>query len=512
MTGSLILLASVVLSAIILGVSFWYANEIRRRYIKRAKEEANRILHEHREKAKKKAEEYLKNAKEKIEEEKNRLRAEISKKKHDIKVMERNLRDMKEKLKRKEENLRRREREIYNLEMQLKKREERVSKAEEDITKKLEEIAKMTVEEARNELMRMVETRAKLEAAQLAMKIKEEAKQKAEEQAKEIIAMAIQRCAASRTAEVTTTIVELPSEEIKGRIIGREGRNIRAFEAITGVELIVDDTPEIVVLSSFDALRREKARLVLERLVQDGRIHPARIEEIAEKVDQEFDNYVRQTGEQALVELGIPYMHPDLVYLIGKMKFRSSYGQNLLSHSIETAKLAGIMAAELGVSVEDAKRAGLLHDIGKVVEDEEGPHALVGASVAKRYGEKESVVNAIAAHHGDVEPQYLIAPLVAAADAISGARPGARRESLEQYIKRLHELESIAYRFPGVEKAYALYAGREIRVIVNSEQISDVEAYALAEEIARTIENEMQYPGQIKVVVIREVRAVGVAK
>lgn len=512
MTGGLILLASLVLSAIILGVSFWYANEIRRRYIKRAQEEANRILHEYKEKGKKKAEEYLKSAKEKIEEEKNKLKAEISKKTHEIKVMERNLNDMQEKLKKKEENLRRREKEIYNLEIQLKRREEIVSRAEEEITKKLEEIAKMTVEEARNELMRMVETKAKLEAAQLAIKIKEEAKQKAEEQAKEIIAMAIQRCAASRTAEVTTTIVELPSEEIKGRIIGREGRNIRAFEAITGVELIVDDTPEIVVLSSFDALRREKARIVLERLVQDGRIHPARIEEIAEKVEQEFDNYIRQIGEQVLVELGIPYMHPDLVYLIGKMKFRSSYGQNLLLHSIETAKLAGIMAAELGVSVEDAKRAGLLHDIGKVIENEEGPHALVGASVAKRYGEKEAVVNAIAAHHGDVEPQYLIAPIVAAADAISGARPGARRESIEQYIKRLQELESIAYRFPGVEKAYALYAGREVRVIVNAEKISDVEAYALVEEIARTIENEMQYPGQIKVVVIREVRAVGVAK
>ncbi|MEO0207996.1 MAG: ribonuclease Y [candidate division WOR-3 bacterium] len=512
MNAVLILILSAVFSILILGAGFWFANEIRKRTINRVREEAEEILRKEREKAKRKAEEYLKQAKEKIEEEKKQVQAELSKKRHELKVLERELNEYQERLRRKEENLRKREREIYNLEMQLKKREERVMNAEEEIMRKLEEIAKMTVEEAKQELLRMVESKAKLEAAQIAMKIKEEAKRMAEEQAKEIIAMAIQRCAASRTAEVTATIVELPSEEIKGRIIGREGRNIRAFEAITGVELIVDDTPEIVVLSSFDALRREKAKVVLERLIQDGRIHPARIEEIAQKVDEEFDKYIRQIGEETLVELGISYMHPDLVYLIGKMKFRTSYGQNLLLHSIETAKLAGIMAAELGVSVEDAKRAGLLHDIGKVVEDEEGPHALVGANIAKRYGEKDAVVNAIAAHHGDVEPQYIIAPIVAAADAISGARPGARRESLEQYIKRLQDLERIAYRFPGVEKVYALYAGREVRVIVSAEKVSDLEAYALSEEIARAIENEMQYPGQIKVVVIREVRAVSVAK
>lgn len=512
MNAAMIPIISLVLSILILGISFWFAVEIRRRTINRVKKEAEEILRREKEKAKRKAEEYLKHAKERIEGEKKRIQSEISKKRHDLKVLEKNLMEMQEKLRKKEDNLRRRERDIYNLELKLKRREERIMNAEEEMMKKLEEIAKMTAEEAKQKLLQMVESRAKLEAAQIAMKIKEEAKHRAEEQAKEIIAMAIQRCAASRTAEVTTTIVELPSEEIKGRIIGREGRNIRAFEAITGVELIVDDTPEVVVLSSFDALRREKAKVVLERLIQDGRIHPARIEEIAQKVDEEFDNYIKQIGEETLVELGISYMHPDLIYLVGKMKFRTSYGQNLLLHSIETAKLAGIMAAELGVSVEDAKRAGLLHDIGKVVDGEEGPHALVGANIAKRYGEKDAVVNAIAAHHGDVEPQYIISPLVAAADAISGARPGARRESLEQYIKRLQELEKIAYRFPGVEKVYALYAGREVRVIVNAERISDLEAYALAEDIARAIENEMQYPGQIKVVVIREVRAVGVAK
>ncbi len=512
MIGGLFLVLSLALSIIILGVSFWFANEIRKNAIRKSKNEANRLLREYKEEAKKKAEEYMRSAMEKIEEEKKKFQSEVSKRKHSLRVMERELMELQERLKKKEEALKKKERDIYNLEMQLKRREERISGAEEEIAKKLEEIARLSMEEAKQEVLKMVETKARLEAAQIAMKIKEEAKQRAEEQAKEIIAMAIQRCAASRTAEVTTTVVELPSEEIKGRIIGREGRNIRAFEAITGVELIVDDTPEIVVLSSFDALRRERAKIILERLIQDGRIHPARIEEIAQKVEEEFDNHIRQIGEQTLVELGIPGMHPELVYLVGKMNFRSSYGQNLLYHSIETAKLAGIMASELGVTVEDAKRAGLLHDIGKVVEEEEGPHALVGASIAKRYGEKEAVVNAIAAHHGDVEPQYLIAPLVAAADAISGARPGARRESIEQYIKRMRELEEIAYRFPGVEKVYALYAGREVRVIVNAERVSDIEAYALAEDIARAIENEMQYPGQIKVVVIREVRAIGVAK
>jgi len=502
------LIISVILSISIVGFGFWYA----KRVIKEAEEKAKEILKKEKEHAKKKAEEYLSSARQKIEEEKQKFHSEVSRRKHELKTLEKNLHELQENLKRKEENLRRKERELYNLEAQLKRREERVANAEEEITRKLEEIAKMSSEEAKQELLRMVESRAKLEAAQLAMRIKEEARQKAEEQAKELVAMAIQRCAASRTSEVTTTIVELPSEDIKGRIIGREGRNIRAFEAITGVELIVDDTPEIVVLSSFDAMRREKAKLVLERLIQDGRIHPARIEEIAQKVDEEFENHIRQIGEEALVELGIPYMHPELVYLVGKMKFRTSYGQNLLAHSIETAKLAAIIAGELGVSVEDAKRAGLLHDIGKVVEGEEGPHAIVGANIAKRYGEKESVVNAIAAHHGDVEPQYILAPIVAAADAISGSRPGARRESLEQYIRRIQDLERIAYRFPGVEKAYALYSGREVRVIVNAEKVSDLEAYALAEDIARAIENEVQYPGQVKVIVIREVRAVGVAR
>jgi len=343
--GVITLALSIILSIAIVGFGFWYS----RRLIKKAEEEAREILKREKELAKKKAEEYLSSARQKMEEEKQKIQSEISRRKHELKTLERNLNELQENLKRKEESLRRKERELFNLESQLKKREERVANAEAEITQKLEEIAKMSVEEAKQELMRIVESKARLEAAQLSMRIKEEARQKAEEQAKEIIAMAVQRCAASRTAEITTTVVELPSEDIKGRIIGREGRNIRAFEAITGVELIVDDTPEIVVLSSFDPIRREKARIVLERLIQDGRIHPARIEEIAQKVEEEFENHIRQIGEEVLVELGIPYMHPELVYLVGKMKFRTSYGQNLLAHSIETAKLAAIIAGELGV-------------------------------------------------------------------------------------------------------------------------------------------------------------------
>ncbi|NPB03317.1 MAG: ribonuclease Y [Thermotogae bacterium] len=481
-------------------------------HLKRAKEEGEEIKRKKLEEASREASEIVGKGRRQVEEEQRKLQSEISRKRYELNRQRNQLREEEERLRRKEENLRRLERDLRQKESELARREERIKRSEDELLAKLEKIAQMTVDEAKQELLKKVEQMARLEAAQLSMRIKDEARQRAEEEAREIIATAIQRCAASRTAEVTTTIVELPSEEIKGRIIGREGRNIRAFEAITGVELIVDDTPEIVVISSFDALRREKAKVILERLIEDGRIHPARIEEIAAKVEEEFEEHVRYIGEETLVELQIPYMHPELIKLVGKMKFRTSYGQNLLAHSVETAKLAGIMAAELGLNVEDARRAGLLHDIGKVVEDEEGPHALVGATVAKRYGEKEAVVNAIASHHGDVEPATLIAPLVAAADAISGARPGARRESIEQYIKRLHDLEQIAHRFPGVQKVYALYAGREVRVIVDAEKISDLEARALSEEIARTIENELQYPGQIKVIVIRETRAISVAR
>ncbi|NPA80544.1 MAG: ribonuclease Y [Thermotogae bacterium] len=506
-----------IILGIILGAIFALVGLLlaKRRYeetMRLAKEEVERLKEKHITEARKEADRIISSAKRKIEEEQRKLHSEISRKKHEISRQRNQLREEEERLRRKEENLRRLERELRQKEGELLKRENRVKNAENELLAKLEEISRMTTDEAKQELMRRVERLARLEAAQLSIKIKDEARQRAEEEAREIIATAIQRCAASRTAEVTTTIVELPSEEIKGRIIGREGRNIRAFEAITGVELIVDDTPEIVVISSFDALRREKARVILERLIEDGRIHPARIEEVARKVEEEFDEHIRKIGEETLVDLEISYMHPELVKLVGKMKFRTSYGQNLLAHSVETAKLAGIMAAELGLNVEDARRAGLLHDIGKVVEEEEGPHALVGAMVAKRYGEKEAVVNAIASHHGDVEPMTLIAPLVAAADAISGARPGARRESIEQYIKRLQDLERIAYRFPGVQKVYALYAGREIRVIVDADKVSDLEARALSEEIARAIENELQYPGQIRVIVIREIRAVSVAR
>ncbi len=418
------------------------------------------------------------------------------------------------------ETVRRRERELDKLERELKEREKilhaketRLDELIAEETRKLEEVARLTREEAKAELMRSIETQARYEAAHLVYRIREEAKERAEKEAKEIIADAIQRCAAVHTAETAVSVVSLPSDDMKGRIIGREGRNIRAFEAATGVEVIIDDTPEAVTISGFDPIRREIARLALEKLIQDGRIHPARIEEVVARVKSEFDDYVKMIGEETVLELGIGGVHPELLTIIGKMKFRTSYGQNLLQHSKEVARLAGIMAGELNLNVDLAKRAGLLHDIGKTAEQgQEGPHALIGAQMAKRYGENEIVVNAIASHHGDVEPQSVIAVIVAAADAISGARPGARRESLEAYIKRIEKLEEIAAGYPGVERAYAIQAGRELRVIVEAEKVSDVAAFELAREIAHRIEQELEYPGQIKVTVIREMRAVEYAK
>ena len=422
-------------------------------------------------------------------------------------------------LSKKLESVQRKERELSTLERELKERERTLHAKETRLdelitqqTQKLEEVARLTREEARAELMKSIEAQAKYEAAQLIYKIREEARARAEREAKEIIADAIQRCAASHTAETAVTVVPLPSDEMKGRIIGREGRNIRAFEAVTGVEVIIDDTPEAVTISSFDPVKREIARLALERLIQDGRIHPARIEEVVARVKSEFNDYVRMIGEESVLELGIGGIHPELLLIIGKMKFRTSYGQNLLQHSKEVARLAAIMAGELNLSVDLAKRAGLLHDIGKTADQQEGPHALIGAQLAKRYGENEIVVNAIAAHHGDVEPKSVIAVIVAAADAISGARPGARRESLEAYIKRIEKLEDIAIGYPGVERAYAIQAGRELRVVVDAEHINDIQAFELAREIAKRIEDELEYPGQIKVTVIRETRAVEFAK
>ncbi|RFM29834.1 ribonuclease Y [Deminuibacter soli] len=388
-----------------------------------------------------------------------------------------------------------------------------LEKHQEEHIRRLEKIAGLTAEEAKSQLVESLKQEAHTQALALQQEIIEDAKQKANKEARKVIIQSIQRTAAEQTIENTVTVFNLESDEIKGQIIGREGRNIRAIEAATGVDLIVDDTPEAIVLSSFDPLRREIARLSLQRLVADGRIHPARIEEVVEKTRKQLEEQVMEIGERTVIELGIHGLHKELVRIVGKMRFRSSYGQNLLMHSREVANLCGIMAAELGLNPKLAKRAGLLHDIGKVPDEEtELSHALLGARLAEKYGENPAVVNAIGAHHDEMEMQYVISPIVQACDAISGARPGARREIMQQYLQRIKDLENLAMAYQGVEKAYAIQAGRELRVIVEAEKVTDSESDKLSFEIAQKIQTEMTYPGQIKVTVIREKRAVNVAR
>ena len=449
----------------------------------------------------------------KFEKETYEIRKELDREKKKLEEKENQLEKKNEALSRKERDLKNFETELKERERVLKAKEERLNELLKEETRKLEEVARLTREEAKQELLRSLEQQARYEAAQLIYRIREEAKEKAEKEAREIVVQAIQRVATPLAQENTITVVPIPSDDLKGRIIGREGRNIRAFESATGVEVIIDDTPEAVILSSFDPIRREKAKLALEKLIQDGRIHPARIEEVVQKVEEEFEDHLKVIGEEAMVELGLGGFHVELLRLVGKMKFRTSYGQNLLQHSKEVAYIAGIMAGELGLSVELARRAGLLHDIGKTADESyEGPHALVGAQIAKKFGENDLIVNAIASHHGEEDPKSPIAVLVQAADAISGARPGARRESIEAYIKRIEKLEEIAAGYTGVEKAYALQAGREIRIIVEADKVSDTDAFNLAKQIAQKIEEEIDFPGQIKVTVIRETRAVEYAR
>jgi ribonuclease Y len=378
---------------------------------------------------------------------------------------------------------------------------------------RLEQLAGMSAAEAKDFLLRTVEREIRADTARLVKRIDTEAREHADRKAKEIIALAIKRYASDYVAEQTVSVVALPNEEMKGRIIGREGRNIRALEAATGVDIIIDDTPEAVILSAFNPVRREVARRSLERLISDGRIHPGRIEEIVEKVTAELETNIREAGEDAAFDAGVHGLHPELIKLLGKLKFRTSYAQNVLQHSVEVCYLAGIMAAELGLNVKQAKRAGLLHDIGKAVDQEsEGVHALIGADLAKRFGESPKVVHVVAAHHEDVPPESIIAVLVQAADTLSGARPGARREMLETYVKRLEDLEKVALSFAGISKSYAIQAGREIRLIVESEKVNDEEAALMSREVAKKIEQDLTYPGQIKVTVIRETRAVEYAR
>jgi ribonuclease Y len=409
--------------------------------------------------------------------------------------------------------LSRREKHLGGQEDRVKERESEVDKLIAEQTRRLEGLSELSAEEARQQLMANMESQARHDCAKRIKQIEDEARETADKKAKEILALAVQRYAGDYVAEKAVSVVPLPSDEMKGRIIGREGRNIRAIEAATGIDLIIDDTPEAVIISGFNPVRREVARISLERLITDGRIHPARIEEVVQKATEEVDNSIREAGEQATFDVGVHGIHPEVIKLVGRLKYRTSYGQNVLQHSIEVAFLCGIMAAELGINVKQAKRAGLLHDIGKAVDHEiEGSHAVIGADLARKYGESPKVVHALAAHHEDEKPSTVLAVLVQAADALSGARPGARREMLETYVKRLADLERIGTSFKGVTSCFAIQAGREIRVMVASDKVSDVESHVLAKDIAHKVEGEMTYPGQIKVNVIRETRAVEYAK
>ena len=450
----------------------------------------------------------------------NEFEKESREKKAELQKQEQRLVQKEDILDKKEESLlkqtnaiEQQKRELANRENEIKKTQEKVNHQHQLMVEELEKVAQLTKDEAKKLLTEEILDEARHDVALQVRNIEQTAKDEATTEAKKIISLAIQRCAADHASEITVSVVPLPSDDMKARLIGREGRNIRAIENATGIELIIDDTPEVVILSGFDPVRREIARLSLEKLISDGRIHPARIEETVEKVKKEMDNEIKQAGESAMFEVGIFGLHPEIIKLLGRLKYRTSYGQNVYKHSIEVAQLAGLMAQELGLDVNLAKRAGLLHDIGKAVDHEqEGTHIQLGADIAKKYHESSNVINAIAAHHGDVEPKTVEAVLVAAADAISGARPGARRETGTNYVKRLEKLESLAGSFNGVDKCYAIQAGREVRVIVKPEQIDDAQATFLAKDIAKKIESEMEYPGQIKVNVIREFRASEFAK
>lgn len=451
---------------------------------------------------------------------KNTFEKELAEKRSEQKKQEDRLSQKEEHYDRRAEQLAQREAEASRHEAELVKQEKHNQQKSEELSHmvveqkaQLEKVANLSTEEAKALLLKAMEDEARHEGGKVIRKIEAETKEIADKKAKEILAMAVKRYAGDYVAEHTISVVPLPNEEMKGRIIGREGRNIRAIEAATGVDLIIDDTPEAVILSGFSPIRREIARLSLERLIADGRIHPARIEEIVEKVSEEMEQSLKEAGEQATFDVGVHGIHPELIKILGKLKYRTSYAQNVLQHSIEVAFLCGIMAAELGQNVKQAKRAGLLHDIGKAVDHEvEGPHGLIGAELAKRYGESPAVIHAIMAHHEDTPPETILDVLVQAADTLSGARPGARREMLETYVKRLDDLEKIANSFGGVSKTYAIQAGREVRIMVHSDQVSDDSAVVLVNDICRKVEKEMSYPGQIKVTIIRETRAVGYAK
>ena len=444
---------------------------------------------------------------------KNELEKETKERRSELQRYEKRVLSKEEALDKKSEAIERREAGFTAKEEELKQREAKVEELSQQRVQELERISGLTSEQAKEYLLKTVEEDVKYDTAKMIKELEAQAKEEADKKAKEYVVTAIQRCAADHVAETTISVVQLPSDEMKGRIIGREGRNIRTLETLTGVELIIDDTPEAVVLSGFDPIRREVARIALEKLIVDGRIHPARIEEMVEKAQKEVDTMIREEGEAAALEVGVHGIHPELIKLLGRMKFRTSYGQNALKHSVEVAQLSGLLAGEIGLDVRLAKRAGLLHDIGKSIDhDVEGSHIQIGVDLCRKYKESPTVINAVEAHHGDVEPETLIACVVQAADTISAARPGARRETLETYTNRLKQLEDITNQFKGVDKSFAIQAGREIRVMVVPEQVSDADMVLLARDIAKQIEFELEYPGQIKVNVIRESRVTDYAK
>ena len=478
-----------------------------------AEDRARSIIDEALKTAETKKREALLEVKEESLRTKNELEKETKERRSELQKYERRVLSKEESVDKKADAVEKREAECTAKVAELQKREKKVDELEQKGVQELERISGLTSDQAKDELLRSVEDDVKVDVARMYKELENRAKEEAGKKAKEYVVNAIQKCAVDHVAETTISVVQLPSDEMKGRIIGREGRNIRTLETLTGVDLIIDDTPEAVVLSAFDPIRREIARVALEKLIVDGRIHPARIEEMVEKAQKEVETQIREDGENAAMDVGVHGIHPELLKLLGRMKFRSSYGQNALRHSIEVAQLSGMLAGEVGVDVRMAKRAGLLHDIGKSIDHEvEGSHIQIGVDLCKKYKESQIVINTVASHHGDVEPESLIACIVQAADAISAARPGARRETLETYTNRLKQLEDITNQFKGVDKSFAIQAGREIRVMVVPEHVNDADMVLLARDIAKQIEAELEYPGQIKINVIRESRAIDYAK
>ena len=509
--GIIVALLVGVLIGFALGVK--WRKQVAEKEISSAEEEAKRIINESIKSAESKKREALVEAKEEILKARNDFERDQKERRADLQKQERRLQQKEETLDRKTENIEKKEEMLQTRLTELEEAREEVATVKKTQMEVLERLSGFTAEEAKAYLIHQLEADVTHESAMKIREIEAQFKEEADAKAKEILSLAIQRCAADHVAEATVSVVPLPNDEMKGRIIGREGRNIRTLETMTGVDLIIDDTPEAITVSCFDPVRREIARIALEKLIQDGRIHPARIEEMVEKAKREVDATIKAEGERAVFETNVHGLHPELVKLLGRMKYRTSYGQNVLNHSIEVSHLAGLLAAEIGADVAQAKRAGLLHDLGQSIDHEvEGSHVQIGVELARKYKENEDVVHAIEAHHNDVEPRTIVACLVQAADAVSAARPGARRENLENYIKRLEKLEEVTSSFPGVEKSFAIQAGREVRIMVAPEKVSEDQMVLLARDIAKKIEEELEYPGQIKVNMIRETKVVEYAK